>query len=207
VAETLQVHNGLQHKVIDGFLSDEECDQLIAYARQKGLQRSTGWDVTKGQSAVTDYRTSENAFLGVGETELISKIEKRIADLTGTPVENGEGMQILKYGKGQYYKPHHDYFDSAFAGNSSILSNGGQRTHTVLMYLATLAPEDGGATNFPWAKVKVRPVKGRALWWPNTKPDGIVVLPITFHEAQAPLRDGVYKYVMTKWIRASKYGA
>lgn len=45
-------------------------------------------------------------------------------------VEQGEGLQVLKYQESEKYEPHYDYFHDAYN-----TKNGGQRIATVLMYL------------------------------------------------------------------------
>jgi hypothetical protein len=69
-------------------------------------------------------------------------VEERIADWTMLPVENGEGLQVLRYRHGQKYDAHWDYFF-----DSASVKNGGNRYATVLMYLADV--EEGGETAFP----------------------------------------------------------
>src|SRR3546814_8509572 len=78
---------------------------------------------------------------------LVSRIEARIARLLDWPVENGEAIQILRYGVGAQYKPHHDYFDPDWSGSAGPLKRGGQRVASLVMYLNT--PERGGTTTFP----------------------------------------------------------
>lgn len=61
--------------------------------------------------------------------------------------ENGEATQVLKYGRGQHYEGHYDYFFDPVNQQQ-----GGHRYATVLMYLADV--EEGGETVFPNAKVR-----------------------------------------------------
>ncbi|PPD85761.1 hypothetical protein GOBAR_DD17302 [Gossypium barbadense] len=56
--------------------------------------------------------------------------------------ENGELIQVLRYEKDQFYRPHHDYFSDTFN-----LKRGGQRIATMLMYLSD--DVEGGETYFP----------------------------------------------------------
>ena len=44
-----------------------------------------------------------------------------MAALLAWPVENGEGLQVLRYGVGAEYKPHYDYFDPVHTGTPTIL--------------------------------------------------------------------------------------
>lgn len=71
--------------------------------------------------------------LGRNHDEVIADIERRIAEWTHVPIENGEGIQVLRYQVGQKYEPHMDAFSDAF---NTEESKGGQRVATVLMYLS-----------------------------------------------------------------------
>lgn len=44
---------------------------------------------------------------------LLRDVERRIAEFTHLPVENGESFYLLRYDVGQKYSPHHDYFAGA----------------------------------------------------------------------------------------------
>jgi hypothetical protein len=74
------------------------------------------------------------------------------------------------------------------------------RLYTVLLYLNTVAPEQGGATVFPHLKVAVQPRAGRAVTWTNKNPDG------TEHwensHAAHPVTNGGEKWVIQFWFRA-----
>jgi prolyl 4-hydroxylase len=179
--------------VFGGLLSDEECDGLMALAAPR-LVRSETVDNATGGSEINAARTSDGMFFERGEAPLIQRIEQRIAELVGWPLENGEGLQILRYRPGAEYKPHHDYFDPKHAGTARILQRGGQRVGTLVMYLNT--PDGGGATTFPDVGFEVAPVRGNAVFFsydrahPATK---------TLHGG-APVTAGE-KWVATKWLR------
>src|SRR5438309_5464708 len=104
------------------------------------------------------------------EHDLIRTIEDAIESTTGIPVKNGEGIQVLHYNPGGYYKPHYDYFDPNFAGNKPVLDRGGQRKATFMVYLNDV--EEGGGTSFPQLNFLGEPKTGRALYWKNVKEDG-----------------------------------
>lgn len=179
--------------VFGGLLSDDECDALIELSRPR-LVRSETVDNSTGGSEVNAARTSDGMFFERGETPLIAGIERRIAELVRWPLENGEGLQILRYRPGAEYRPHHDYFDPVHPGTARILQRGGQRVGTIVMYLNT--PEGGGATTFPEVGLEVAPVRGNAVFFsydrahPATK---------TLHGG-APVLAGE-KWVATKWLR------
>ena len=43
-------------------------------------------------------RTSSGMFLSRGQDDIVTRIENRIARVSGVPFENGESLQILHYG-------------------------------------------------------------------------------------------------------------
>jgi prolyl 4-hydroxylase len=183
--------------VFGGLLSHAECDELVALAQAR-LARSETVQVSTGASEVNVSRTSEGMFFGRGENPVCARIEERIATLLNWPLENGEGLQILRYSPGAEYKPHYDYFDPAQPGTPAILKRGGQRVASVVMYLS--APQRGGATVFPDVNLEVSPVKGNAVFFsydrahPSTR---------TLHGG-APVLEGE-KWVATKWLRQGRF--
>jgi len=179
--------------VFGGLLTDAECDTLMGQAAPR-LLRSETVDNNTGDSEVNAARTSEGMFFERGETALIKTLEARIAELLRWPLENGEGLQILRYRPGAEYKPHHDYFDPVHPGTPRILERGGQRVGTLVMYLNT--PEGGGATTFPDIGLEVAPVRGNAVFFSYDRPH---VGTKTLHGG-APVTAGE-KWVATKWLR------
>ncbi len=183
--------------VFGGLLSDEECDGLVELARPR-LARSETVDNATGGSEVNAARTSDGMFFERGEAPLIHAIEQRLATLLNWPLENGEGLQVLRYRPGAEYKPHHDYFDPAHPGSATILKRGGQRVGTIVMYLNT--PTAGGATTFPDVTFEVAPVKGNAVFFSYDRPHAVTR---TLHGG-APVIEGE-KWVATKWMREGEF--
>jgi prolyl 4-hydroxylase len=179
--------------VLGGFLSAEECDALIEAARSRLARSLTVQTLTGGEELNPD-RTSSGMFFNRGESDLIRRIESRIARLLNWPVENGEGMQVLNYSVGAEYKPHFDYFDPAEPGTPTILKRGGQRLGTLLIYLNE--PERGGGTTFPDVGLEVAPQRGNAVFFNYDKPHPSTR---TLHGG-APVLAGE-KWVATKWLR------
>lgn len=182
--------------VIDNFLTASECTELIELAKAK-LTRSTVVDDKTGEPVEHSARTSSGAFFTKGETPLVADIEQRISMRTGIPVDNGEGLQVLKYEVGQEYRPHYDYFDLKANQVVDNLKNGGQRILTFLVYLNT--PELGGATCFPDVELEVAARQGRGLMFsyapdPSSK---------SLHGG-LPVLQGE-KWVITKWFREGKF--
>ncbi len=183
--------------VFGGLLSHDECDEMVELARAR-LARSETVQTTTGASEVNAARTSEGMFFNRQENPMCSRIEERIAALLRWPIENGEGLQILRYRPGAEYKPHYDYFDPAQPGTPSILRRGGQRVGSLVMYLNT--PLRGGATTFPDVALEVCPLKGNAVFFSYDRPH-----PMTRSlHGGAPVVEGE-KWVATKWLRESRF--
>ncbi|KAK9903740.1 hypothetical protein M0R45_001005 [Rubus argutus] len=191
--------------VLHNFLSMEECDYLRAIASPR-LQISTVVDIKTGKGIKSKVRTSSGMFLNPEEKKfpMIQAIENRISVYAQVPIENGELIQVLRYEKDQYYKPHHDYFSDTFN-----LKRGGQRVATILMYLSDNV--EGGETYFPMASsgecscggkiVKgmcVKPTKGDAVLFWSMGLDGQSD-PNSIHGGCEVLAGE--KWSATKWMR------
>ncbi|XP_020232882.1 probable prolyl 4-hydroxylase 10 [Cajanus cajan] len=195
------------------FLTKEECEYLINTAKPN-MHKSTVVDSETGKSKDSRVRTSSGTFLARGRDQVVRNIEKRIADFTFIPVENGEGLQVLHYEVGQKYEPHFDYFMDAFN-----TKNGGQRIATMLMYLSDV--EEGGETVFPDAKgnfssvpwwnelsecgkkgLSIKPKMGDALLFWSVKPDATLD-PSSLHGGCPVIKGN--KWSCTKWMRVNEY--
>jgi prolyl 4-hydroxylase len=183
--------------VFGNLLSDDECDALIEAARPRLARSLTVATKTGGEELNAD-RTSNGMFFQRGENEVVKRVEERIARLVNWPVENGEGLQVLRYRPGAEYKPHYDYFDPNEPGTPTILKRGGQRVATLVIYLGE--PAKGGGTTFPDVHLEVAPKRGNAVFFsyerahPSTK---------TLHGG-APVIEGE-KWIATKWLRERRF--
>jgi len=183
--------------VLSGLLTDDECDEMVDLARER-LARSETVKLDTGASEVNEARTSEGMFFMRGENAVCKRIEARIAALTQWPVENGEGLQVLRYLPGAEYKPHYDYFDPDQPGTPAILKRGGQRVASLVMYLNT--PRRGGSTVFPDIRFDVGPIKGNAVFFSYDRPH-----PMTRSlHGGSPVIEGE-KWVATKWLREGRF--
>lgn len=181
-------------------LSAQECEQVIDAARRR-LQRSTVVNADTGAYDVHADRTSRGMHFERGENELVARIERRIGELAGCPVENGEPIQVLHYTPGAEYKAHHDYFDPAQPGNDKVLAMGGQRVATLVMYLNDV--EAGGSTVFPALGLDVLPRRGSAVYFAYANERGETDAR-TLHGG-SPVLAGE-KWIATKWLRQRRYG-
>lgn len=186
-----------QLTVYGGLLADAECDALVELARAR-LQPSQTLNEDTGVYESNTARSSRGTFFRRGENALCDRIGARIAALLEWPEECGEDLQLLHYGLGAEYLPHHDYFDPDRPGTEAVLQRGGQRVASVVMYLNT--PECGGATTFPEAGFQVGAVKGNAVFFSYDRPHPITR---TLHGG-APVVRGE-KWIATKWLRQSKF--
>ena len=183
--------------VFANLLSAADCDELIALARVR-LERSETVQTDTGASEVNESRTSQGMFFDRGEHPVCARIEARMAALLRWPLENGEGLQVLRYGPGAEYKPHYDYFDPAQPGTPVILRRGGQRVASLVCYLNT--PPGGGETVFPDVNLSVAPVQGNAVFFSYDRPH-----PVTRSlHGGAPVTEGE-KWVATKWLREGRF--
>jgi prolyl 4-hydroxylase len=180
-------------------LSPVECRDMIALAETR-LQRSTVVDEQLGEARPHEHRSSAGAWFARGETELVARIEARLAALLRWPADHGEGLQVLRYGPGGEYRAHHDFFNPALAGSARHLAQGGQRVGTCILYLAEV--EGGGGTRFPELGYEVRPQPGAALYFADVDEAGREDTR-TLH-AGLPVIAGS-KYIATKWLRERPY--
>jgi len=181
------------------FLTPEECQQIIAIGESDVSRSKVVSNTEKGKESKS--RTSSGVFFVtkyMKASALLRDIERRIAEWTQLPVENGEAYYLLRYELGQEYKPHTDWFGDTEVGRAHI-GEQGNRFATVLTYLHE--PEEGGATIFPNAHLEVRAKAGDSvLFWDlhsDNSPDEN-----SLHGGK-PVLKGT-KWAMTKWIREQK---
>ncbi|XP_067888900.1 prolyl 4-hydroxylase subunit alpha-3 [Heterodontus francisci] len=179
----------LYHK----FISDSEAMRIKEIAAPS-LQRSV---VASGEKQATvEYRISKSAWLKDTVDPVISKLEQRIAQITGLNVQQpyAEYLQVVNYGIGGHYEPH---FDHATSPSSPLYKlKSGNRVATFMLYLS--AVEAGGSTAFIYANFSVPVVKNAALFWWNLHKNGQGNAD-TLH-AGCPVLVGD-KWVANKWIR------
>ena len=171
-------------------LSREECAYLIALA-QPEMRPSFVIDPRTGGQMPHPVRTSHGMNFGpTSEEPAVRLLNQRMADATGTKVENGEPLHILRYAPGQQYKPHLDAIPDA----------GNQRTWTVLVYLN--ADYTGGETQFDLLGIKHRGEVGDALIFRNVNDQG--QLDPRLRHAGLAVESGL-KWLATRWIRAKPH--
>ena len=185
--------------LLGNVLSDEECDALTEYCQPK-LVRSPVVNDADGSTQMHQARTSRGAMIERAETELVGRIDARLAQIAHWPIERGEGLQVQQYEATNEYRPHFDWFDPALPGPRKHMEHGGQRLATFVLYLSEVT--GGGGTAFPSIGLEVLPKKGGAVFFQNTNrshvPDQL-----TLH-AGSPVVRGV-KTIANKWLRERTY--
>lgn len=204
-------------KVIDGFLTDAECDHVIKLASGK-LKRAH--IMGNSEQEVSAHRTNYITFIPREKDATLQLISERASKLTGIPLINQEQIQILKYNNdNQYYKRH---YDACLTDNLNCRvdhNRGGVRINTVLIYLTDV--DEGGETSFNNLDEVVKPKKGRAvIFSPVTKNGsltnkallghdktkfggGKVNHPCSLHTAHKVVRGE--KWNMTIWSRSMPF--
>lgn len=173
-----------------GLLTPAECEHVARVAADL-MEPATVVHPVTGAQIKHPHRTSDGAVIGpTRETLAIRAINLRVAALSGTQVDQGESLTVLRYAPGQEYRPHHD----------ALPGTGNQRVATVLLYLNY--GFRGGETVFPHYGVSVAPRGGDALLFLNVGPD-CRPDPRALH-AGAPVAAGV-KWLATRWIRARPF--
>jgi prolyl 4-hydroxylase len=174
-------------KIMEGFLDPEKCRYLIDTYKDQ-CKRSTVVDGA-GKDIVDAARTSSTYFMPDNDPVIV-ELRQKAAAMAGVPENNVEGLQLVRYAKGEQYKFHYDYFDA-------IRDN--QRVHTFLVYLNDLELEDGGSTIFKRYKIKVYPRTGRCVWFRNMIDDELNEM--SLHSGEEVLSDEKIKYAVNIWIR------
>jgi prolyl 4-hydroxylase len=185
--------------VLDDVLDPDECAQLIALARPR-LAPSTIVDPGSGKDTVSMARTSEGMFFRLEENDLVARIDRRVSKLMGLPLENGEGLQVLRYPAGAASMPHYDFLMPTNDANRASIARSGQRVATLVMYLNDV--EAGGETVFPEAGFGSSPRRGGALWFEYCNAAGQLD-PLSLHAGATPVSGE--KWIVTKWMRQRRF--
>jgi prolyl 4-hydroxylase len=176
--------------IIRDFLTSGQCAQLIAITDANRIPSPVVAD-----DPAPAFRTSETCYLYPG-APVIAAVEANLNELTGIDPVHGEVLQGQRYGVGQEFKAHHDFFHTDQLYWRDQVAIGGQRTWTAMAFLNE--PEAGGRTHFPTAGITVMPKTGNLLVWNNMDEQGAPNA-ASLHQGM-PVELGV-KYVLTKWYR------
>jgi prolyl 4-hydroxylase len=177
-------------RLFEAFFTADECAYVVA-AAQPEFRPSTVVPKLGGREYLDAARNSEGSTLHwLIADPAIHALNMRIAAATGTAVETGEPLHILRYSVGQEFRPHHDWSHGI----------GNQRIKTALVALND--DYEGGATEFPQAGLQVKGRTGDCIVFRNASDDGTPD-PSSLH-AGLPVTAGV-KLIASRWIRQRPY--
>lgn len=172
----------------------EECNRVIAYMKPK-MKRSTV--AGKTERDVSNDRTSKTGWIKYYDEEMsffTSKLRNLGRKLTGIRDDDMyEDVSIVQYEPGQLYRPH---FDACTTMRNCKNNMRIYRIATIIVYLND--DFEGGETNFPKAKKKVKPVTGKIVYFEDTDNQGKEI-PESLHEGVA-VKNGE-KWIATLWIK------
>ena len=178
-------------EMVVGLFTSAECRYLQVLAAP-WLEPAMIYAAT-GEGMRDPHRDSDNMVIAPAAEDLVvHAVNRCIAAASGTEVEWGEPLHILRYAPGQQYRPHHDAH--AFAPVEK------RRIATALLYLND--EYEGGETHFPELKIKVRGGTGDLLIFHNLDADKLPD-PRMIH-AGLPITSGE-KWLATRWIRGADY--
>ncbi len=186
--------------VMRDVLSAEECDRLMHEA-EATMTRSEVITADNAGTTPDKTRTSCGMYFEPGRLPLADAVQRRMMAMMDMPIDHGEPLQVLRYGPGDVYQPHFDFFESDGADHvDSTVGLYGQRVATMICYLADVA--EGGATCFPEVGLEVRPRRGMAVYFTYVDADGAVDR--TSLHGGAPVITGE-KWILTQWCRSRPY--
>ncbi len=118
---------GAEIFAVGEFLSGEECTQMTAMIDAVAIPSPT-YD---GQSQHL-YRTSYSGNVDPNSS-FIRMVDRRLCDLMGIDLSWGEAIQGQRYGPGQEFKAHFDWFDTNAEYWPNEVKRGGQRSWTAIV--------------------------------------------------------------------------
>jgi prolyl 4-hydroxylase len=184
-------------KEFPNFLTSNECDYIINLAKKKGLENSSLYEGAL-DTVDNSIRKSEQVWIFDVDDLFIAGISEKISKITNMPVSHQEALQIVHYGVGGKYEPHHD---ACREKCDRMNGQSGQRYLTFLIYLNNV--ENGGGTRFPRIKISIKPERGKAVLFQNVDRETQKIIEDSQHGGD-PVISGE-KWIANKWIRVQPY--
>jgi len=194
--------------LIKNFLTEDECDRIICKS-EPNLVPCLIKNEKTGKVEQDPSRTSMNANIPQNE---VPTILQKLTNLCDCKPENLEILQVLKYSKGQLFRPHTDGFDELTTACGFVNAH---RLVTVFCYLNDVP--NGGSTRFTKifpngsdddaSCLEIKPTKGMAVvHFPvlhnsqDQNHSGYREDKRTEHEGSTAIDD---KWVLTTWLWSS----
>eukprot|EP00557_Chaetoceros_sp_GSL56_P007660 CAMPEP_0176504280 /NCGR_PEP_ID=MMETSP0200_2-20121128/15844_1 /TAXON_ID=947934 /ORGANISM="Chaetoceros sp., Strain GSL56" /LENGTH=425 /DNA_ID=CAMNT_0017903691 /DNA_START=404 /DNA_END=1682 /DNA_ORIENTATION=+ len=184
----LKIHSNPDIYTVSDFLSQNECERLIAKA-SLGMQPCLVKNANTGLVEPDPSRTSTNANIPQRE---VPSITQKMTSLANCSQEQLEILQVLNYKRGQEFKAHTDGFDSGPTSACGFLDSG--RIATVFCYLNDV-PE-GGTTLFTKLGLEIKPKRGLAvIHFPMSLE--LIEDERTEHQGSVAIDE---KWILTTWV-------
>ena len=189
--------------------------KLTSCLGRKDTFSHSGVASSGGGKAIHSVRSSQST--NVPRDAVVRCIEDRALLFQGFDVPRSylEPLQLVKYGPGERYHFHTDWFTDPM---NAVASVGGNRASSFFAYVYVANGTTGGGTNFPfldaprderWCAildcdelwdngVTFRPIEGNAIYWENLLPGGAGD-PTTLHAGLGVTSGG--KIGMNIWTR------
>lgn len=172
-------------RILDSFLSEEECDEIISYCNErKSFKRSMVYNHAdikgkemKNANIYSKDRTSSNMELKGYRN--IDELYNRLCLAFGCSRNQLEPISCIRYEKNQQFKYHHDFI------------KGGDRIYTAVIYLNN--DFNGGELRFPEINMTYKSNTGSCIVFRNID-ENQNVIPESMH-GSLPIRSGV-KYAI-----------
>jgi len=177
---------------LENFVAPSDCDSFIEYAKPK-VKSSKVISKTNGTTYHHSARTSSDFFMP-NDYEPNEVVRNNVAEFFDKDIISLEDSMIIRYQKGEQYKPHVDYFLHGVSGSK-------QRVATAICYLNDV--DEGGKTVFPLLGLSFKPKKGSLIYFEyNYTPE---INRLTTHAGE-PITDNSEKWIMTIWMRDTGNG-
>ncbi|VVC41056.1 Prolyl 4-hydroxylase, alpha subunit,Oxoglutarate/iron-dependent dioxygenase,Prolyl 4- [Cinara cedri] len=186
------VENNLNMKIYHDVLYDNEIIKIKSLATDKLIDSGVR-NIDGSYRLSENVRSSQTCWIENDQAEgHFDEIDIRIGSITGLCTQTAERYQVVNYGLGGHYIPHHDALVKG-----QYIPIFGNRLVTVLLYLTDI--ENYGQTAFPMLNI-ISPVeKGAALVWYNLQINNGKLNYQSLH-GSCPILTG-NKWIMTRWLR------
>ncbi|WWT39484.1 prolyl 4-hydroxylase [Microcystis phage Mel-JY01] len=153
-------------KVSEDAFTPDECANIIKLCKDKLHKMITMNEDSSGRIATGTWLYYQD---NIPE---IKKLCEIISIGGGKPIENQEGVNIVRYLPGGKYSPHYDFFEPDAEYFNAEMAKGGQRIQSWILYLNDNF--SGGETEFIIEKQYIKPKTGALVGWNNTLRGGVV---------------------------------
>jgi len=183
-------------KILYNFLTANECNQLLSVAIKKGLIDS----MVSGFINDVKERKSKQCWLSYQNDEIVKIIFDKVESLIKIPKHQYEEMQVVKYGKNDFFNEHYDQcFLMEDYCKQELKRFSKPRYLTLLIYLNDKNNYEGGETYFKNIEFKFKGNKGDAILFHNLDQSRNYIHPFALHKGMH-IHNGE-KYIANVWIR------